>query len=230
MKHYSLALRRIAKNVRTPVRRKHTATLAATLLLGYYEVWNGDHNTWCNHLYGARILLAEMQLRDMSKRCLPAKALKDRYATMRKMGLYDFGMPIPKDLDELDFKLLSTITGYHIQATDYCLTEDQVFSMDHSRTTDRDLRDYDNLRDLFWWYCKMDVYQGILGGTPLLYVQCCSSHESWANDLSMDYGNWTECLPRAPLSRLDRMQATSYHGLHWLVTLTHVIAMEHTTT
>jgi hypothetical protein len=153
------------------LRRKLPATLAATLLLGYYEVWDGNHNKWCDHLYGARILFSEMQLRDMSKRCLAAKASKDRLAAraaMIKMGLCTAGAALPKDPNELDFGLLSTISGYHLNASDYCLTDEKLLSMDHSQITERDLRDYENLRDLFWWYCKMDVYQGILGGTPLL--------------------------------------------------------------
>lgn len=167
MKHYSIALRRIAKCVRIPAKRRHPATLAATLLLGYYEVWNGDHNTWCNHLYGARILIDEMQLRDMSKRCLPRKVWKDRQIILKKMGLYE-SSAIPKDPNQLDFNFLSTLSGYHMHAADYGLTEDQILNAPKSGTTDRDLRDYDDVRDLVWWYCKMDVYQGILGGTPLL--------------------------------------------------------------
>lgn len=168
MKHYHLAIRRIAKNVRTPLRRTHPATLAATLLLGYFEVWNGDHNMWCNHLYGARILFAEMPLRAMSQRCLPAKSLKERHLLMRRMGIVGTGASLPADSNILDFELLSVITGHHTHAADYGLTEVQVVSSDHSATTDRDISDYENLRDLFWWYCKMDVYQGILGATPLL--------------------------------------------------------------
>lgn len=107
----------------------------------------------------------------MSKKCLAAKVSKDRLAAraaMIKMGLCNLGAALPKDPNELDFGLLSTISGYRLDAFDYCLTDEQILSMDHSQTTERDLRDYENLRDLFWWYCKMDVYQGILGGTPLL--------------------------------------------------------------
>ena len=111
-----------------------------------------------------------MQLKDMSKRCLPAKALRDRHTYMKRMGFSDLNMPPLKDPNELDFKLLSIIAGRPIQPADYWLTDDQILSMDHSHITEKDLRDYENLRDLFWWYCKMDVYQGMLGGTPLLSV------------------------------------------------------------
>ena len=31
--------------------------------------------------------------------------------------------------------------------------------------TERDVETYEQLRDLYWWYCKMDVYQSFLGGT-----------------------------------------------------------------
>jgi hypothetical protein len=170
MRHYAYAIRHIATNVRTPSKRTHPATLAATLLLGYFEVWNGDHNTWCNHLYGARILFTEIPLRAMSRSCLPAKNLRERQMRMKKMGMPTLEAQLPQDRDSLNYQLLSLMTGYEVTAADYGMTEDHILCSDHSATTERDIRNYENLRDLFWWYCKMDVYQSILGGTPLLYV------------------------------------------------------------
>lgn len=168
MKHYHIALRRVAKNVRSTLRRTHPATIAATLLLGYFEVWNSEHTMWCNHLYGARSLFAEVPLRDMSQRCLPVKSLKERQKLMKKMGFASIGSPIPKDPSALDFDLLTAITGVNITPGDYGLREDQVLSTSLSSATDKDIANFENLRDLFWWYCKMDVYQSLLGGTKLL--------------------------------------------------------------
>ncbi len=34
--------------------------------------------------------------------------------------------------------------------------------------TEKDLDTYEIQRDLFWWYCKQDVYQSVLGGGRLL--------------------------------------------------------------
>lgn len=169
-KHYHIALRRIAKNVRSVSKRVHPATIAATLLLGYFEVWNSEHTSWCNHLYGARSLFAEIPLRRLSQKCLPVKSMKERQKLMKQMGLASIGSPIPKDPATLDYELLTTLTGFHVAPSDYGLREDQVLSSSSSSVTDKDIADYENLRDLFWWYCKMDVYQSILGGAKLLYV------------------------------------------------------------
>ena len=31
-----------------------------------------------------------------------------------------------------------------------------------------DLSKFEALKDLFWWYCKQDAYQSLVGGLPLL--------------------------------------------------------------
>ena len=72
------------------------------------------------------------------------------------------------DPTDLNYELLSVITGSHVEATDYGLQEGQLLDEECLWTTDRDIENYDMLRDLFWWYAKMDVYQSMLGGTELL--------------------------------------------------------------
>ena len=161
LKHYHWSIRRIAKNVRTPLRRTKLSTLAATLLLAYFEVWSSDHTKWCSHLFGARLLFKEIALKDMSRVCLPAKRI--RWLASTGSGKY------PGDID---YQLLSIITGRRVSAEDYGLDFDEGQPLDGRCyfTTDKDIEQYDILRDLFWWYAKMDVYQSILGGTKLLYV------------------------------------------------------------
>lgn len=173
MKHYHRSIRRIAKNVRSPLRRAHPATLAATLLLGYFEVWSSDHTKWCNHLFGARILLREIPLRDMTKVCLPVKRMRQQQGDdshRSQMNYYFPGHDAPSHMDSnsLNYQLLSTISGAVISPEDYGDGEDQLLDERCFSTTDTDIEKYDTLCDLFWWYCKMDVYQSILGGTKLL--------------------------------------------------------------
>lgn len=160
LKHYHLSIRRIAKNVKTPLGRTKLSTLAATLLLAYFEVWSSDHTKWCSHLFGARLLFREIALRDMSRLYLPAKKL--RWLSTGDPGKFS---------GDIDYQLLSTITGMRVLAEDYGLGEGQALDERCLYATDKDLDDYDILRDLFWWYAKMDVYQSILGGTKLLYAQ-----------------------------------------------------------
>ncbi|PHH76777.1 hypothetical protein CDD80_1227 [Ophiocordyceps camponoti-rufipedis] len=185
LKHYHLSIRRIAKNVRSPLRRTKLSTLAATLLLAYFEVWSSDHTKWCSHLFGARHLFREIALRDMSRICLPAKRL--RWST----GLSAAEAP-PVDLD---YQLLTVISGTRVSAEDYGLQEDQPLDQRCLFLTDKDLEQYDILRDLFWWYSKMDVYQSILGGTRLF----------------MEYEAWTQCPPRGPFSDIHAIYGTYDH-------------------
>ncbi len=158
LKHYHWSIRRIAKNVKSPLKRTKLSTLAATLLLAYFEVWSSDHSKWCSHLFGARLLFREIALRDMSRVCLPVKRMK-AFA----------GAGLDKDVSDLDYDILSLITGTRLSAEDYGLQGGQLLDERCLYTTDRDVEQYDILRDLFWWYAKMDVYQSILGGTKLLY-------------------------------------------------------------
>ncbi|KAF4513515.1 hypothetical protein G6O67_000779 [Ophiocordyceps sinensis] len=184
LKHYHLSIRRIAKNVKTPLGRTKLSTLAATLLLAYFEVWSSDHTKWCSHLFGARLLFREIALRDMSRLYLPAKKL--RWLSTGDPGKFS---------GDIDYQLLSTITGMRVLAEDYGLGEGQALDERCLYATDKDLDDYDILRDLFWWYAKMDVYQSILGGTKLF----------------MGYEAWTQCPPRAPFSNIHAVYGTYDH-------------------
>ena len=172
MKHYHLAIRRIARNVNTPLRRTQPATIAATLLLSYFEVWSSDHTKWCNHLLGARILFSEIPLREMSRKFLPVKRFKQAEKDAQNQNQMDSffpGLSIPSqsELNDHDYELLQTISGQNITAEDYGLGKNQGIDPS-SPVTDRDIEHYENVRDLFWWYCKMDVYQSMLAGTRLL--------------------------------------------------------------
>lgn len=172
MKHYHLSLRRIAKNYRSPQRRTQAATLAATLLLGFYEIWNSDHDKWCKHMWGARAILKEIPLLDMTKAVLGLKweqrrILRESRNTHQPDGLpeIDDGEPAIADVD---MDLLSQITGYPVTYEDYGYVYGESHQPSAGWHTERDVENYWNLCDLYWWYCKMDVYQSILGGTRLL--------------------------------------------------------------
>ncbi|KAK2011161.1 hypothetical protein LZ32DRAFT_534401 [Colletotrichum eremochloae] len=195
MKHYHLAIRRIAKNLRSPKRRTQPATLAASLLLGYFEVWNSDHTKWCNHLFGSRLLIREVPFRQMTKNILPLKRTRRAlFQESQSQPLDPFFMGhdnthmVSHDLDDLDLGLLSKITNQHVSYED----DEPPIS---NYYTDRDIEHYEHLRDLYWWYCKMDVYQSVLGGGKPF----------------MDYQHWTQCPPRAPMGRLEAIYGTYDH-------------------
>lgn len=70
----------------------------------------------------------------------------------------------------LDYDFLNVITGLTLSPEAYGDVEGQLPDVKYSSVTDKEIEKYDIICDLFWWYCKMDVYQSILGGTKLLYV------------------------------------------------------------
>ncbi len=171
MKHYHLSLRRLAKNYQSINRRTQPATLAATLLLGFYEVWNSDHDKWCKHMWGARAIFKEIPLKQMTKQILALKRRRQqRMEEMRNQQKQRDGVPYPyqetPDIDGVNTALLGQITGHSVSYDDF----GQVYENRPSNRqyTERDIETFEHLSDLFWWYCKMDVYQSILGGSKLL--------------------------------------------------------------
>ncbi|KAK3318369.1 fungal transcriptional regulatory-like protein [Apodospora peruviana] len=197
MKHYHLSLRRIAKNYRSPTKRTQPATLAATLLLGFYEVWNSDHEKWCKHMWGARAILREIPLRQMTQDIIALQRRKRQELLSLGSGhrcdiscqsLHD----VPEhDPDWLDTNLISQITGRSVSYGD----TGSVDPPSGLKYTERDIKTYGHVRDLFWWYCKMDVYQSILGATRPF----------------MEYEHWTQCAPRAQFGRIDAIYGTFDH-------------------
>lgn len=167
MKHYHLSLRRVAKNYQSPYKRTQPATLAATLLLGFYEVWNSDHDKWCKHMWGGRAIIKDIPLRRMTKDVLAFKRKqRERILGEHQCNEVCFASHGNLSVDQgtVDYELIYQLTG---QSVDYELPKEHVVGDQHqqSHITERDVETYEQIRDLYWWFCKMDVYQSFLGGT-----------------------------------------------------------------
>lgn len=121
-----------------------------------------DHKNWCKHLNGASILLREIPLRAQARRCLPKRRQLEQQRSLSDPTF------LPKEQEKLDYELLRTITGSPIYAKDYGLEEYEGDIDGLHDVTGQDIEKFENLSDLYWWFCKMDVYQSILGGTKLL--------------------------------------------------------------
>lgn len=209
MKHYHLSLRRIAKNYQNTTRRRQSATLAATLLLGFYEVWNSDHDKWCKHMWGARAIIKEIPLREMTKAIMGMKRRARQralYQRAQRLGqLHQEREPFghaytgpsaeddgcePADLTDVNAGLVSQLVGRTVTYDDFGhVYVDESHQRSSKKYTERDGENFEHLSDLYWWYCKMDVYQSILGATKLF----------------MEYDVWTQCAPRGPFGRIDAM-------------------------
>jgi Fungal specific transcription factor domain len=181
LKHYHIALRRIAKNVSLPTRRSQPATLAATMLLGWYEVMSSDHQKWSNHVLGAKQLLKEIDFAGMTRYLKTVRSQRrawrgNLYHHDMALGItsepYAEGLQVAGSEDEVNENLVSVIMGrkFHYDRHGQILDDINVTG-DHKKVyTERDLEIYETQRDLFWWYCKQDMYQSVLSGSRLLYV------------------------------------------------------------
>lgn len=173
MKHYHLCLRRVAKNYASPQKRTQPATLAATLLLGFYEVWNSDHEKWCRHMWGARAIIRELPLRRMTREILALKKERRRRQVELESQHHCDGScyslhadaAVDADLDEIDTDLIFQLTGQNVGYSESGHVEDDDRPRSERKYTENDIETYETLSDLYWWFCKMDVYQSILGGT-----------------------------------------------------------------
>lgn len=176
LRHYHYALRRVAKAVGHPTKRREVATLAATLLLGYFEITTAEHNKWNSHLAGARELILEIDFSGMTKRI---SAYKAETNMIKKGGMYDYrhggdhksmSFDILRTDKELDENLINIITGWKTQRDDYghVIELGEPPSHYHVPLTPKDVETFEIQCDLFWWYAKQDMYRSLISGNRLL--------------------------------------------------------------
>ncbi|KAI9682672.1 MAG: hypothetical protein M1829_006659 [Trizodia sp. TS-e1964] len=198
-RHYHMALRRVAKCVGLPTRRGELATLAATMLLGFYEVMSSEHTKWSSHLAGAKRLFLEIDFGGMTKQI---KATRQRREANRRARICNeanymsFGNPqlyanlVAEDTVNtghvIDENFVAALTGLAAPSDD---------TPPRKTFTAKDLEIYETQCDLWWWFCKQDVYQSILSGNSPL----------------VDYESWSRCPPRAPPGKLDAIFGTYDH-------------------
>jgi len=168
-KHYAYALKRIHHAVGHAKRRHLPSTLAATLLLGFYEVMTADHLKWSSHLIGAKQLLIETDYPGMTMKIRKMKAEADQ--------LSPYEMPLPHEgtyfnqaSNAIDELIVSTLIGRKLRYDDFGhVVEDMSGkAIPSSMPQQLDLSKYELYQDLFWWYARQDAYQSIISGNRLL--------------------------------------------------------------
>ncbi|KAI9865197.1 MAG: hypothetical protein M1813_002517 [Trichoglossum hirsutum] len=210
LKHYHVSIKRLKKSVGLPSSRAGIGTLAATMLLGFYEVIAGEHSKWNSHLLGAKQLLQEIDFAGMTEQLKFMKAQEEAFA---HEGAYSMGPTSPvypyarhkpsykQDLEaenKVDEFLISRLMGRSMLNDHYGPCIDGTIKLVDGRWrafTTKELEDFQIRSDLFWWFCKQDVFQSILSGNRLL----------------MEYRRWGGCLPRAAIGRLDAVYGTADH-------------------
>ena len=186
LKHYHYALRRVAKALGNPKRRKNVATLAATLLLGFYEITTAEHNKWNSHLSGARELVMDIDFASMGKKIERHRRRQEETDVKSNFAMYSvqgngFHHSYPngasdefpsRDERQLDENLVSTLMGWQLDYNQYGQVFDEYELPNHSEIppTPKEIDSYEIQSDLFWWYAKQDMYQSLVSGNRLLYV------------------------------------------------------------
>lgn len=177
LKHYAYALKRIHSCVGNSKKRLSVPVLAASLLLGYYEVMAANHANWQSHINGARQLVVEMDFAGMTKTFKQMKLAKAARQDQQMPRFSATGIPqissdqSPQDilLDQMyeaDENIVGAICGTGVSYDRYghigeAMPPPQPFN----------LETYDTLKDLYWWYCKNDAYHSLISTDPLMYVK-----------------------------------------------------------
>lgn len=173
LKHYHYAIRRIAKSVASPSKRTQISTIAATMILSFYEASCSEHSVWKKHLTGARQLLMEVDYKAM------AKCIKEDKARTKAGNLYSSWQNSYSGFsnhngfsneDEIDESLVNQIMGRKVHYDEYgqIIDMDKPVEVPKATITFKDIEEYKIYGDLFFWYCKQDMYQSIIGGNCLL--------------------------------------------------------------
>lgn len=201
MQHYAWALRRIHAAVSNPKSRLKVTTIAASMLLGFYEVMTADHMKWNMHLAGAKQLFVETDFIKMTSECRRMK--RERALSLQYESR--FGKKKGRDRSEeifsqanlldqipdIDERVVSQMVGKEVRYDSFGHVEASTMNVPPTL----DLSKFEILKDLYWWYCKQDVIQSIVSGNPLL----------------MDFSRWANCPPRAPLGRGDAVYGSFDH-------------------
>lgn len=178
-KHYAYSLKRLGRALGHPKKRLSVPTLATALLLAFYEVWTAEHTKWSTHLVGAAQLLTELDFRSLTREARRLEAAQN--AEERQYPHQNPGIILDQDglqdgLQNEDLKpdenLVSTIIGKQVSYDDFgMIIEDNGARQDtKTRISGFDVKNFETLQDLHWWYCRHDMWQSCVSGNPLMYA------------------------------------------------------------
>ena len=176
MQHYAWSLRRIHSCVKNAKKRYKLTTIAATMLLGFYEIMTADHLKWNMHLTGSKQLFLETDFVTMARQFKRMKAERQsrQNGARRRNSVPQDVSPQDEILDQIydvDERVVSEFAGKEVRYDDH----GQILTQKSTMPPKLDLTQFEILRDLYWWYLKQDAYQSIVSGNPLLYVHTFAS-------------------------------------------------------
>ncbi|KAL4807047.1 hypothetical protein BDV18DRAFT_136767 [Aspergillus unguis] len=204
LKHYQYALRRVGKAVGLPTQRKQLGTLAATLLLAYYEVTTADHSKWNNHLAGSAQLMREIDFAGMT-RDLRAQRRQQMLAQNNTQGFFEdmflFNDPTFSDdpfaelESNIDQEMIGCFLGRAINYDQFGQVEGEHTHPRRRKMSRKDIETFRTQCDLYWWFCKQDWLQSLISGGSLF----------------LPFSQWAQCPPRAGLGLKNDLYGTVDH-------------------
>lgn len=150
LKYYRLALERLAESIQIIKERIDLGTIAAALLLGYFEAMTAEYGKWTNHLLGVKCLFLELDIKEM--------------ANQLKWSRYQ------SNVDGPDAVIVSQLMGQYISYDESSHGIDNNIEPVRAPIAENDVQVRESYCDLFWSFCKQDVYQSIISGNQLLYA------------------------------------------------------------
>lgn len=166
--HYAWALKRVHNSVGDEKKRFKLTTMAASMLLGFYEIMTAEHTKWNAHLAGSKQLFLDTDFCTMTKQFTQMKRGRAKRAP-RKRRLSTEAQVQDDVLDQVhdvEEKVVSELSGREIKYDSH----GQILTPNNTVPQELDIGKFEILRDLYWWYLKQDAYQSIISGNPLMYV------------------------------------------------------------
>lgn len=162
LQHYAWSLKRVHYAVGHNKKRHDVSTLAASLLLGFYEVMTADHMRWSKHLSGAKQLIMEIEFSGMTRQIKNLQATRAMQATI--MSAFLPSAPWDSFVDNfpiLDDDFIEILIGRNILS--------QSRSRPSTQKVFLALEDFETIQDLVWCFLKQDVIQASISGNELLW-------------------------------------------------------------
>lgn len=141
-------------------------------------VMTAEHVKWSTHLVGGAQLLAELDFPALTQEVRRLKAAQNaqesRFLYQNPDMLIDqkkFDQKLKQNMMMPDESLVSTIVGKKVSYDDFGrIIEDADMRQEKkSGLLDKlDLRTYETLQDLYWWYARQDAFQSMVSGNPLM--------------------------------------------------------------
>jgi hypothetical protein len=140
-----------------------------------------EHSKWSSHVAGAAQLIQDIDFRGITRevRAMRARVRARRNAAFQSGGWSDFDRsflegvseedPFADKESDIDEDLISALVGRAIQYDEIGQVEPDKRKPNLSFTA----KDIENFRiqcDLYWLYCKQDLFRSIISGNHLLCV------------------------------------------------------------